>query len=142
MNFYDTFDERKAIITLSRNKSICGGDSGGPLVQLNDEKRYVLVGITVGTSPLCRDPLPKGQERISTFADVRQYVDWICERTGVCPTSVAKSKTQCTMGHFCAISNWFNGYGSRLLKYISELKKKALQLLTILTEIFKNLKFA
>ncbi|CAJ0594693.1 unnamed protein product [Cylicocyclus nassatus] len=74
--------------TKYKNESSIAGDSGGPLIQHLFGKHY-LVGIlssfvieTVTTKQ--GQTVPTG-EVSSRFVDVREHVDWICEKTGVCP---------------------------------------------------------
>ncbi|PIO57377.1 hypothetical protein TELCIR_21216, partial [Teladorsagia circumcincta] len=61
VDFTHFMPDRKLIVTQTKGKSICGGDSGGPLVQLSQQKKYTLVGITVGMMPDCEVPLQNGQ---------------------------------------------------------------------------------
>ncbi|XGW30744.1 hypothetical protein V3C99_009589 [Haemonchus contortus] len=82
---------RKMIRTKTPRRSVCTGDSGGPLVRINSRGKHVLVGITSSMKPHCDVPLERVYERDSYFADVRAYIGWICEKTGVCPEGTRTS---------------------------------------------------
>ncbi|KAK6044658.1 hypothetical protein COOONC_17837 [Cooperia oncophora] len=70
---------------------ICNGDSGGPLFQTNIENKNVQMGVMSGglsceehyINSLTDNYVEDGVE--DNFTDVRQYLDWICEKTGICP---------------------------------------------------------
>ncbi|KAK5976306.1 hypothetical protein GCK32_018017, partial [Trichostrongylus colubriformis] len=59
------------------------GDSGGPLFQLNHKNKYALVGIASAGNLRCHARVHKRQD--ATFVNVKNYLDWICNHTGVCP---------------------------------------------------------
>ncbi|KAK6044480.1 hypothetical protein COOONC_18015, partial [Cooperia oncophora] len=82
-----TFSESRNNVIIV--KTAPRGDSGGPLFQTNDEKRNVLMGVmSEGTS--CEEHYEKLKSKYSfddtydKFTDVRQYLYWICDKTGVC----------------------------------------------------------
>ncbi|KJH51852.1 trypsin [Dictyocaulus viviparus] len=92
--FYKLDSYHDQLHTLTSGKSICRGDSGGPLIKTNGT-RYTLIGITSSNGQTCEGPeVPQGYlyvvfltiGRLNTFEDVRKYLDWICEITGVCPS--------------------------------------------------------
>ncbi|KAK6043342.1 hypothetical protein COOONC_19153 [Cooperia oncophora] len=62
---------------------LCKGDSGGPLFQVDEENRSTLMGILSHGSS-CKWNFyvaPEDQGR-DNFTDVRQCLDWICEKSG------------------------------------------------------------
>ncbi|KAK5969583.1 hypothetical protein GCK32_003385 [Trichostrongylus colubriformis] len=74
----DMTESATKITTSVYRKSVC---------QLNHENKYVLVGITSYGIPC--DMKVEGKENI--FVNVRNYRDWICRYTGVCPIQQTKS---------------------------------------------------
>ncbi|KAK5970589.1 Peptidase S1 domain-containing protein [Trichostrongylus colubriformis] len=83
-------------------KSICPGDSGGPLFQLNHENKYALVGIASTVGKRCNEKVNEGEKRRSMFTNVRNYRNWICRYTGVCPIQQTESCQDCGD----SIENW------------------------------------
>ncbi|KHJ92575.1 trypsin [Oesophagostomum dentatum] len=75
--------EASQIISVDSVQSLCKGDSGGPLFHKKDG-RYTLLGIASHITPNCSDP---AVERQAHHTDVRKFLGWICEKTGVCPTA-------------------------------------------------------
>ncbi|KAK5969650.1 Peptidase S1 domain-containing protein [Trichostrongylus colubriformis] len=72
------------VVEASPEQGICQGDSGGPLFQTDGEEKNVQIGVdSYGGS--CRTSLKPNELRIDFTTDVRKYLDWICEKTGVCP---------------------------------------------------------
>ncbi|VDO74893.1 unnamed protein product [Haemonchus placei] len=69
----------------------CSGYGGGPLFQLNDNNKFVQVGIA---SELCVDGKNKEQsfapyydiedDMTDVFTDLRKHLNWICYKIGLC----------------------------------------------------------
>ncbi|KJH41041.1 trypsin [Dictyocaulus viviparus] len=80
-----TPDIPKTIKTVDNKKSIClvsymKSDSGGPLTQNKDDANYTAVGIASARFPACSQPT---RVRSSYFTDVRKFLNWICNKTGM-----------------------------------------------------------
>ncbi|WKX99646.1 hypothetical protein Q1695_014488 [Nippostrongylus brasiliensis] len=82
LQYWSENSHLKEIMTKTTNKSICQGDSGGPLVVSNKQGKSATIGISFGTLRSCSLPSLKG--RINLFTDVRGYLQWICNLTGIC----------------------------------------------------------
>ncbi|WKY04853.1 hypothetical protein Q1695_005674 [Nippostrongylus brasiliensis] len=76
---------RKIIRTRTYKRSLCYGDSGGPLIKEDLDGRHTLVGIATSIRPECNVSPDAVSARDNFFIDVRSYLPWICEQTGVCP---------------------------------------------------------
>ncbi|KJH43894.1 trypsin [Dictyocaulus viviparus] len=83
--------KKHRIVLFDKKKSICGGDSGGPLTQIQDDERYVLLGVTTAADPPCTIKDPK-TKRKSVFLDLYYFLQWICDITGVCPLEESESE--------------------------------------------------
>ncbi|PIO67438.1 hypothetical protein TELCIR_10813 [Teladorsagia circumcincta] len=94
--------ERRLVVMTPLGTGLCGrkpaymsiaaaqGDSGGPLFQYNRESRITQIGIT-STDYNFTSSDAKSLGRTGShdhFTDIREYVDWICEKTGVCPPEI------------------------------------------------------
>ncbi|WKX94763.1 hypothetical protein Q1695_011770 [Nippostrongylus brasiliensis] len=82
------------ITTAQYGVGICGGDSGGGVFQCTNGRRCEIMGV-VSEGSSCEENYkyrneternrkidPQSQEDL--FTDVRKYVEWICEATGIC----------------------------------------------------------
>lgn len=101
-NYFLKTSNKRIYTTLPPGKGVCMGDSGGPLFETLEPNRSVLVGITsfddtceynYGYSISAFNEVWNPCERPDVFTastDVRRYLDWICDKTGVCSTKVAE----------------------------------------------------
>ncbi|KAK6036118.1 hypothetical protein COOONC_26376 [Cooperia oncophora] len=66
---------------------ICPGDSGGPLFTYNRKEKILQLGITSNgdSCPSYIEAAKPETRYLDRFTDVREHLDWICEKTGVCP---------------------------------------------------------
>ncbi|KAK6052070.1 hypothetical protein COOONC_10425 [Cooperia oncophora] len=80
-------------VLLPLKAGICPGDSGGALIQTNGDNRFIQLGVmSRGNScdkhfnytKITNLPLHVHDYAFDSFTDVRKYLDWICEKTGVC----------------------------------------------------------
>ncbi|KAK5978804.1 Trypsin [Trichostrongylus colubriformis] len=77
---------------------LCSGDSGGPLFQSRRKDKITVVGLlSAGNSCEQNYRLRQG---FDLFTDVRQYLDWICEKSGVCPEDPVRSSIASTRANF------------------------------------------
>ncbi|VDL72884.1 unnamed protein product [Nippostrongylus brasiliensis] len=65
-----------------KDAAVCGGDSGGPLFQRNIYSKQTLVGI-FSSGDNCTE---HGSVDSEIHTDVRKFLPWICNVTGVCYT--------------------------------------------------------
>ncbi|WKY08177.1 hypothetical protein Q1695_007569 [Nippostrongylus brasiliensis] len=85
---YEEYPELNKIITYTRTtRASCPGDSGAGMFQMNQKRRYTLVGVHNSGSDCSTSSLAKYEKGLlfNHFADVRRAVEWVCARSGVCP---------------------------------------------------------
>uniref|UniRef100_A0A1I8AG85 Peptidase S1 domain-containing protein n=1 Tax=Steinernema glaseri TaxID=37863 RepID=A0A1I8AG85_9BILA len=85
---------RDALCTEEIDNNVCKGDSGGGLIIPSaNENRPTVIGITSYGSE-CIDMWVKFKKKFDggVFTDVRKYNKFICDTTGVCPTTTPKKQ--------------------------------------------------
>ncbi|VDL80723.1 unnamed protein product [Nippostrongylus brasiliensis] len=74
---------------VNRTTGICGGDSGGPLFQCPQKRCEVIGVVSEGSScELNFENFQNNEDHETStkdlFTNVRHYLDWICQETGIC----------------------------------------------------------